>query len=587
MKTNTKKQKKKLIITITAVVLAAWLVVSLAYSAVILVTEKNRCLREADISSVNYFNAISPYDPTSLYFHTNTVKNGWTNFDLEKSDEIGNLKSVDNNIFNTDIHIVFETNSEDIIPNYDTDKEIYTSMDGIDEKGYPKKVYGMINYNNLRKSVSDEQYESIKKYLTAAHDKDGNYYELICTEFYYDKEGYAIIPKTLEIVRSNSKNELASQDEKVEKYELNPEISDGIESIQTGDFQKNVISDQFFLGEFTSGGLVEENDIKLYYEYYNPYEGNLVTVDSFNYIYKRQNVLSLQLMHTLNDLNTMNSFEYQNGDQTDELPVTVVICYAKKINILDNAKTKLIYGISGLFLFFFIIAFILIIMIWKVIKTQIEEQKKRTEVTNALAHDIKTPLFIIEGYAQSLKENLYTEKREHYADKIITHSKEVNSLVHKMLDFSSLLSTSSELKIENIDTEKLLSDIVSDFKELSKNKEILLNVKKGTTIAADKNLLSRALSNILDNAVKHSDENSEIKILADSNSIIVSNICSKITQEDIKHITEPYYVVDSSRKGYGNGLGLSVVKTICDMHGFVLKISLKDKNISFEIKLSK
>lgn len=587
MKTNTKKQKKKLIITITAVVLAAWLVVSLAYSAVILFAEKNRCLREADISSVNYFNAISPYDPTSLYFHTNAVKNGWNNFDLEKSDEIGNLKSVDNNIFNTDIHIVFETNSEDIIPSYDTDKEIYTSMDGIDEKGYPKKVYGMINYDNLRKSVSDEQYESIKEYLTATHDKDGNYYELICTEFYYDKESYAIIPKTLEIVRSNSKNELASQDEKIDKYELNPEISDGIESIQTGDFQKNVISDQFFLGEFTSGGLVEENDIKLYYEYYNPYEGNLVTVDSFNYIYKRQNVLWLQLVHTLNDLNTMNSFEYQNGDQTDETPVTVVICYAKKINILDNAKTKLIYGISGLFLFFFIIAFILIIMIWKVIKTQIEEQKKRTEVTNALAHDIKTPLFIIEGYAQSLKENLYTEKREHYADKIITHSKEVNSLVHKMLDFSSLLSTSSELKIENIDTEKLLSDIVSDFKELSKNKEILLNVKKGTTIAADKNLLSRALSNILDNAVKHSDENSEIKILADSNSIIVSNICSKITQEDIKHITEPYYVVDSSRKGYGNGLGLSVVKTICDMHGFVLKISLKDKNISFEIKLSK
>lgn len=138
MKTNTKKQKKKLIITITAVVLAAWLVVSLAYSAVILVTEKNRCLREADISSVNYFNAIS-HDPTSLYFHTNAVKNGWNIFDLEKSDEIGNLKSVDNNIFNTDIHIVFETNSEDIIPNYDTDKEIYTSIDGIDEKGYQKK----------------------------------------------------------------------------------------------------------------------------------------------------------------------------------------------------------------------------------------------------------------------------------------------------------------------------------------------------------------------------------------------------------------------------------------------------------------
>ena len=67
-----------------------------------------------------------------------------------------------------------------------------------------------------------------------------------------------------------------------------------------------------------------------------------------------------------------------------------------------------------LFMFFLIIGVVLTVMMWRTLKMQIVEEQKRRDMTNALAHDIKTPLFILSGYAGNLKENVQTDKREHY-----------------------------------------------------------------------------------------------------------------------------------------------------------------------------
>ena len=283
--------------------------------------------------------------------------------------------------------------------------------------------------------------------------------------------------------------------------------------------------------------------------------------------------------------------EAENGDlvKIPDNPVQYVmknvsIRYAKQINLLDYCSDTLIIGVCALFLFFLIIGLILSIMMCKVIKTQLSEEEKRREVTNALAHDIKTPLFIISGYAQNLKENVNSEKREHYADKIIERTNEVNELVHKMLDFTRLERLDSDIVKEPVDLYLLTKEISEKFSDSKIENEIRINKNGDSVITGNRELLTRALTNLLENAVRYSDENTPVIIDIDNSAISFSNTCSSITQEDIKHLTQPYYRGEKNRQSKGNGLGLSIVKSIVDIHNFTLDITLKDNVITFMIK---
>ena len=219
-------------------------------------------------------------------------------------------------------------------------------------------------------------------------------------------------------------------------------------------------------------------------------------------------------------------------------------------------------------------------------KTQLNEEEKRSELTNAIAHDIKTPLFIISGYAQNLKENVNNEKREHYCDRIINKTQEVNELVHKMLELSRIDNLEKAIARENLDIAQMVKEITSSYESLPDKKSFVMSFAENCHIYADKSLIHRAVSNLISNAVMYSDYESEIKIDISDTSFSISNQCSSITQSDLKHLTEPYYRVEKNRNTKGNGLGLSIVKSITDMHNYKLDIKLCDSTITFTLSFS-
>ena len=91
------------------------------------------------------------------------------------------------------------------------------------------------------------------------------------------------------------------------------------------------------------------------------------------------------------------------------------------------------------------------------------------------------------------------------------------------------------------------------------------------------------MENLIDNAVIYSLPDSEIEIEVESKSFSVSNRCDNLTKADLKNLTQPYYRKDKSRNRKGNGLGLSIVKSIADLHNTKLIIKLKNDIISFKI----
>ena len=623
MKEKLKKQKRQITLKITAVLFTVWMIVSIVFSSIVLYIEKD----EQITKSHNDFNYLCEVlaGPESVVYnnickYTEIVKSQQR--DIVTLDLIPERTCGADGTYNTDLQITLFTypegkyNSKTSVL-MDTDKEIYVGFLMENYSGFSTPSAGILNYDEFVSSLTEEQLDTIIDYLNIKKDKNGYFYLLRCTKTYYNPKNGHIYPKAVEIVKAYEYTEGTDDfgvSEVIEKYELkDPENAGELKLYEcvSGDIHC-IIDGQFVCNNFSSGGLIENPFFDIDYSLYDPYKGIIEKTGLFTYTCTEGGAVSIATLgfegseRAIAYENEENQFKQEIYTDADVLfpsdieemesefenPVgyeqqTLKVRYVKRINLLDCAKETLMIGITVLFIFFFTIGVILIVMMWKLVKSEMLEEEKRRETTNALAHDIKTPLFIISGYAQNLKENTNPEKNEHYIDRIIQRTNEVNSLVHKMLDFSRLSTVDHTLKLENVNVSQLVQKALEDFETLPDSKTISLDLDSKFEISADEVLLSRAIVYLIDNAVKYSDDNSIIKISLNSKMLSISNKCSTITSGDVKHLTEPYYRVEKNRESNGNGLGLSIVKSITDMHNFKLDIELISDTITFSVDFHK
>ena len=194
---------------------------------------------------------------------------------------------------------------------------------------------------------------------------------------------------------------------------------------------------------------------------------------------------------SLSDLG-FNESQYAENDDV------WIVQYAREVNLFDNCKWDLAAGVAIIFGFFFTIAVILCVMIWLTVKAQIIQEQKRLDLTNALAHDIKTPLFVISGYAYTIKEDIDAEERGEYIDKIIEQTDEVNGLVHRMLSYSKLDSYRMKLNKSQFDLLELTESILQNYTALPNGKKLEFAHSGKNIIEADRELLKTALQNLID-----------------------------------------------------------------------------------------
>lgn len=574
MKKRMKKQLTRLIVRVSAILLSVWLILSCSYSFAALYHEKERAYNSARLSFSELTELLA--QPFSSFFMLDEAR---------KIATIENHTDRRGNLLYTDVTYEYDRDTNIIVVDKDRKQTIdfddiinltFTSETEIPE--YREPHFGFLSFQHFQSSMTTEQYEKILSYLDNQPEGE-EYYELLCTAFYHNDMD-ELIPKTVQIVSTRDTNKWYVQDTPVETFDLSPEGAEDLTLYRISYLNRNEIPEEFIRDTFGSSNLIEaaqtlSDEMKSNTDASSTsaeYYPGLLRESAFSYIYYDHAFFTATVRDYSGQPMTMEIYDSDDAGYDNEY----VVYYATRINILETSKRSILTVAGALLIFFTVIGVILCVMMWRSMKVQLEEEQKRRDMTNALAHDIKTPLFILSGYAANLRENVQTEKRERYAEVIMEQSEEVNRRVNRMLELSRLDSSTFRLKRQEFDLTALAADLVKNYETLPDGKTIdfTADVPDGKCmIAADRELMRRAVEYLLDNAVKYSQKETVIHIRISDRSFEISNTVRSTS-------------TDRPFSFSGAGIGLMTVDSILKLHGFKGEMKVEEDVFRYTVLLT-
>ena len=259
-------------------------------------------------------------------------------------------------------------------------------------------------------------------------------------------------------------------------------------------------------------------------------------------------------------------------------------------------------GLQALFLFLFLLVAVIIMMFPYVIaaityaKLVVEEvraiearrdaqkqefDRKRNLMLSDIAHDLRTPITTIYGYSKAIMDGMVTDgKQQEYLMAIYNKSARMSDLTNLLFEYVKLDSEGFSLEKEELDLSELLREnaalLFSDIEEAGM--ELSVDIpEKEERIVADRMQLSRCVTNLLVNAMRHNPPGTKIELALRKQAgiwlVIVADTGEEIPEKIKDHLFDPFSKGDNSRKsGKGSGLGLSIVDKVVQMHGWQLKL---------------
>lgn len=531
------------------------------------------------------------------------------NTENELKTKMNDVKNSINSDLNSDFNNVEGLLNEDIdkADTYyevtDSSREYIASTDNvltvycydISQKILQKRDY--IRLDVLKNLLTDDEYNEICKYLKTATDDDGNYY-LLVFDNYYSTEKYGCVPSRLEVVKSNKNSAWAVQDKKIKQYDFDlsksgyvskDELSEG--PLQSDGMHRQIIDKDFFFGknkpEFSVESvekIFEDNDINS--EIYD----KPVTVNNglLKYYVIFGDVFSVSESRMNKDFASPISSDVVDDDGNFVYETIIYGNYnfnaVKEINLLDDCLWKFITVFAVAFTIMAVVITVEIFS-WKDFKRRTAQEETRLEMTNAIAHNLKTPLFVIGGFAENLKNEEDTEKKLHNIEIIQQQTEEMDILIHRMLDLSRFDSPALKLNCEVFDFKPFIEKILENYYVHTEH-EIIFIYNSKAKIKADPAMLKTVLENLIDNAEKYSDYGSDITINVSDDVLSISNQCSSFDRENLSKLWQPYFRAAKGDNKSGSGIGLSIVKSALEMHGFKYKAEFENGIITFKFRFT-
>lgn len=295
-----------------------------------------------------------------------------------------------------------------------------------------------------------------------------------------------------------------------------------------------------------------------------------------NVPYERVNLLTYRYYLPLPYRNTMKMTDNQN--YTSEFWTVM----AREVNLWDKCAGTLAFVWVSCFLTFLAAAMVLSRQTYRTYKKGEELERLRKETTNALAHDLKTPLSIISGYTQNLIENVHTEKREHYAGSIQANVNRMDKIIREMLELSRLESDFSPIRFENVSLGEVCAEIINRYNQVCAERFIVTCLEGDASVKVDKSLIARVIDNFFINALDSTPERGIIRIKIFDNKLEIYNSGSYIPEEKMNEIWLPYKKTDGSRSNTkGTGLGLSISRAILELYKFSYGAKNSDDGVIF------
>lgn len=203
------------------------------------------------------------------------------------------------------------------------------------------------------------------------------------------------------------------------------------------------------------------------------------------------------------------------------------------------------------------------------------ENMRRSFIAN-VSHELRTPMTTISGFIEGIiDDTIPVERHKQYLEIVLEETKRMSRLVNELLEVARMDSGKSPLEKTSFDIYELIKITLFGLEARIVRKNIQVNIHfldNNCIVSADKDKIKRVVTNLLDNAIKFTNEGGEIVISVkpfDGKTVQISikNTGSFISKEDLFHVFERFYKGDKSREGKsGVGLGLYIVKNIIALH---------------------
>lgn len=221
---------------------------------------------------------------------------------------------------------------------------------------------------------------------------------------------------------------------------------------------------------------------------------------------------------------------------------------------------------------------------------QMALEQTRRDLTNAMAHELKTPLGIIRNFAENLLEHNMEEKRDYYLNQIIGQTEEMDHLVMEMIEISKLDSEELVLKKAPVSMAELIHEQAERLEPLILEKNLQIQYRQAADfqVDGDREYLAKAVWNLLANAVDHNVPDGHIRVSFAADKCSIENTGKTLDEEQLNHAFDLFYTGDKSRgkEKKHMGLGLFLAKKIFTLHDMSLALENTDDGVRAVIRKS-
>lgn len=219
-------------------------------------------------------------------------------------------------------------------------------------------------------------------------------------------------------------------------------------------------------------------------------------------------------------------------------------------------------------------------------------EENRRALVSGVAHELKTPLAVIHGYAEGLKERIAEDKRDKYLDTILSETQRMDGLVLQMLDLSRLEAGKVKLARDEFDLCELIREVFGKLELLSiqKNLELSFEMPESLAVRADRSRMEQVITNFASNAVRYTQPGGWIKVRVidgeDGWGMTVENKSRPFSPEQLEGVFDSFYRIDESRTGKGTGLGLAIARSVVELHGGKCHVRNTGPGVEFGFSVS-